>query len=111
MKIMKKLLSKKEKWISGTIYIKNEDVEKVAEELVFITGMIGTACDEDSLRELCSAASFGINELTVCLPIITTEKIWKRLKASGKLNIVATQERRANKPERETKMVGGIILA
>lgn len=104
MKIMKKLFSKKEKWINGTLIIKKEDIDKVAAEFLFVNEMIGN--DEDEVRALCDTASLGINELTVCLPITTTEKIWKKLKASSKLNIVATSEHRAERPEPM-----GIILA
>lgn len=104
---MKKLFGRKQKWINGVLFIRKEDVEQVAKDLIYVNTMLGRN-DEDELIELVDAAYYGISNETICVPVVTTEKVWKLLKNSGKMRLVATTEKKAEKPEPKEEM--GIVL-
>lgn len=94
---MKRLFVKEDKWINGVLIIKKETVEQVASDFIFINEMLGN--DEDDLVALTDAARISVHAAAIQIPVTTTEKIWKKLKKSGKdLKLIATSEKKAEKP-------------
>lgn len=96
-----------QKWINGELYIKKTDVDEAAKAFLIINDKLGH--DVEEVVELVNAASLTVNELAIRIPVMTTEKIWKGLKKSSNIRLIATTEKlvdRVIEPEEQ-----GIVLA
>ena len=96
---MKKLFNgKKETMVYGVLYLKKVTLDQLVDDLVYINTMLGNDIYETSL--LANAISNGMGT-AVRVPIATTEKIWKKLKKSGKVNLIASTEKKLIENEME----------
>lgn len=92
---MKKLFVKEDKMVNGELVIRKETLEQVVEDLVYINTMLGNDIFE---TEQLACRIWNNSSAAVRVPVTTTEKIWKKLKESGKkVKLVAVTEK-AEKP-------------